>query len=289
VTAPTLEQQAQALDAGRGYAELDDVSLTLVSGEDARAWLHDLATTDVESLGRFQTRPSLLLSPTGRIRASFHVLGLGERDLLLAQPTDQPTSIAQLLAPYLLSSAVTLGPSSLRVFAVPSPTEPPRWAGEAWRPSVLGDGFDLLVDAGKDGALEDVRARLAAEGLVPVGREAREWRRVHRGEPRFPADLDVESLPAEAGWDRPPVTDRTKGCFLGQEAVAKVANLGHPTRVVVGVVADAPMQAGDVLVGDGVPVGSLSSAAGGRAIARVTWAARDHRLATAAGVDVRRR
>lgn len=285
----TLEQQVRALDEGRAYAELDDRSLTLVSGADARAWLHDLATTDVESLDRFGTRPSLLLSPTGRIRASFHVLALGERDLLLAQAKDQPAPIGDLLAPYVLSSDVTVGPSRLRIFANPSGTEPPSWSPDVWRPSVLGGGFDLLVGASEETVFEDLRDRLASEGLLPVGPEVVEARRVGRGEPRFPIDLDAESLPAEAGWDGPPITDRAKGCFLGQEAVAKVANLGHPTRVVVGVAADSTLGAGATLLGDGAEVGMVTSADGDRGIARIRWEARDLHLVTASGVAVRRR
>lgn len=279
----------QALREGRGYAELDELPLTLVSGGDARSWLHDLVTTDVESLRRFATRPSLLLSPTGRIRASFHVLGLGERDLLLAQSADQPTPIADLLAPYVLSSDVELGPSRLRVFAFPFGNEPPRWSPDAWRPSVLGGGFNLLVGASEEAVFVELRERLASDGLTPVGREAVESVRVRGGQPRFPVDLDAESLPAEAGWDGPPVTDRAKGCFLGQEAVAKVANLGHPTRVVLDVVADTSLRPGEILLGNGSPVGSLTSAEGAEGIARVAWEARDAPLSTASGVAVRRR
>ena len=279
----------RALDHGRGYVELDDTALTLVSGADARAWLHDLVTTDVESLARFQTRPSLLLGPTGRIRASFHVLGLGERDLLLAQGPDQPSAIADLLAPYVLSSDVTLGPSRLRIVAFGSGIQAPGWLPDAFRPSVLGDGFDVLAGASEETVFQDLRDRLASDGVASLGREAVESRRIGRGEPRFPVDLDADSLPAEAGWDGPPVTDRTKGCFLGQEAVAKVANLGHPTRLVLAVAAEAPLRPGDGLFDDGIAVGSVTSASGTDGIARVAWAAREAPLSTASGAPVRRR
>lgn len=287
--APTLEQQAQALDEGRAYAELDDYELTLVSGEDARAWLHDLATTDVESLGRGRTRPSLLLSPTGRIRASFHVLGLGERDLLLAQPPDRPVPLSDLLAPYVLSSDVVLGPSRLRIFAFASGAEPPPRLPDAWRPSVLGDGFDILVGGSEEAVFAELRDELAVGGLVRVGAKALEAWRVRRAAPRFPTDLDTDSLPAEAGWDGPPVTDRQKGCFLGQEAVARVANLGHPTRVTQPVAADASIRRGEALLSEGAPVGSLTSVAGTAGIARVAWEAREMPLSTETGVPVRRR
>ncbi|MEX0742790.1 MAG: hypothetical protein WD248_00375 [Actinomycetota bacterium] len=284
-----LEKEVEALDEGRAYAELEEVALTVVSGSDARAWLNDLVTTDVGTLGRFQTRPSLLLGPTGRIRASFHVLALGERDFALAQPMDQPETVSDALAPYVLSSDVALSPSRLRLFAVPGGALPPDRFGNAYRPSVLGGGYDLLV-VGSDEALDDLRQDLASEGLLPAGPEAVEARRIRRGAAAFARDLDPESLPAEAGLDAAPVTDRAKGCFLGQEAVAKVANLGHPTRVVIPVEADAAIVAGEtVRAGDGVDVGLVTSSSDRLGIVRVRWNARDAELATASGTRLRPR
>jgi tRNA-modifying protein YgfZ len=283
VVTQSVEREADALDQGGAYAELDDVVVTLVSGDDARAWLNDLVTTDVETLERFASRHSLLLSPTGRIRASFHVLGLGDRDFALAQHASQPASIADLLFPYVLSSDVTISPSRLRLFAVPGRADPPAWVADVWRPSVLGGGFDLLVGASDEAALDDVRDRLRDDALGPVGREAVEARRIAHGMAAFPIDLDAESLPAEAGWDVPPVTDRAKGCFLGQEAVAKVANLGHPTRVVLAVRVRGDVGTGEAVLAGGVEAGRVTSASGASALVRIGWDARDAQLSTARG------
>jgi folate-binding protein YgfZ len=288
VLASSIDRQVHALDAGRGVAELDDVSLTLVSGADARAWLHDLVTTDVESLGRFETRPSLVLTPTGRIRAAFHVLCLGERDLLLAQGPGQPEPIGEVLAPYVLSSDVTVAPSRLRVFALPGTDHPPSWIPGAWRPSVLGGGIDLVA-GGDDEGLADVRGRLADQELERCDGAAVEARRVRRGEPAFPVDLGTDALPAEAGWDVAPVTDRTKGCFLGQEAVAKVANLGHPTHVVLGVAAAAPLRAGEPVLAAERDVGRVTSADGVLGLARIRWEAREDALVGASSGPLNRR
>ena len=280
----SLEKEVEALDQGLAYAELDGVALTLVSGSDARAWLNDLVTTDVHTLGPFETRPSLLLGPTGRIRASFHVLALGDRDFALAQTVDQPEAVSNALAPYVLSSDIALSRSRLRLFAVPGGTDPPDRFGNAYRPSVLGGGYDLVVGASENAVFEELRQELASDGLLPAGPEAVEARRIRRGVAAFPRDLDTESLPAEAGLDAAPVTDRAKGCFLGQEAVAKVANLGHPTRVVVPVQADVAIRAGEtVRAGDGAQVGLVTSASDRLGIARVRWNARDADLATESG------
>jgi tRNA-modifying protein YgfZ len=282
-----VDRQVRALDEGRAFVEQTATRVTIVSGSEARGWLGDLVTADVATLPTHGSRPSLLLTPTGRIRAAFHLLGLGERDVALAQPDDQPEPVADVLAPYVLSTDVSIVASRLRILSVPGRTDPPAWAGDAWRPSVLGGGFDLLV-GGTDEAVEDLRRRLEAEGLEPAGAEAAEKRRIQRGEPRFPTDVGPDGLPAEAGWeDR---IDSSKGCFLGQEAVARVRNLGHPTRVALALRAPGVVRAGEPVLAGGESVGTVTSAAGledGWALlARVRWDARDRPLATASGLHL---
>lgn len=283
-----MRSQVRALEGGRAFVEHADVTLTLVAGDDARRWLQDLVTTNVATLDRGQSRPSFLLTPTGRIRAAFHVLCLGERDLLLAQPIDQPATVADVLAPYVLSSDVTIDVSSrMRLFAVPGAISAPAWSGQGWRPSIHGPGVDLLVEGTEEDRAE-ARLRLEAEGLVPVGSEAVEARRIELGMPRFPVDLDEGSLPAEGELQGEEI-DLTKGCFLGQEAVAKVRNLGHPTRVVLAARGDGPVRPRDEVRTGGRDVGVVTSANGSSAIIRVRWDARDAPLSTAAGTPLRLR
>lgn len=281
-----LEDQIAALEEGHAYLEHTDVSLTIVSGADARSWLHDLVTADVATLEPLQTRPSLLLSPTGKIRATFHVLGLGQ-DFLIAQPTDQPSPIEGLLAPYILSSDLVLGSSPLRVFSVPGPRATPPWISEGWRPGIHDGGVDLLI-AGDDRS--EIQERFADSGFVGVDPVAVETLRIRRGIPRFPVDLDEDSLPAEADLEQ--AIDFTKGCFLGQESVAKVRNLGHPARVVLPLRAAERASAGERVLEGGDEVGLVTSAApipGGSAVlARVRWSARgSDDLRTGAGAALR--
>lgn len=269
--------QVRALEDARAFVEHEDVRIWVFAGADARRWLHDLVTADVATLDRGQSRPSLLLTPTGRIRAAFQVLCLGERGFAIAQPDDQPRPVAELLAPYVLSSDVTIDASRSRLFALPGAISAPAGSGEAWRPSIDGPGVDLLVEEeGRAG----VRRRLEESGLVAVGREALEARRIELGVPRFPVDLDEESLPAEAAACEEAI-DLTKGCFLGQEAVAKVRNLGHPTRVVLAASGEGPVEAGEEVRAADRLVGAVTSANGTSAIVRVRWDARDGSLVTA--------
>jgi folate-binding protein YgfZ len=218
--------------------------LVEVTGSDARGWLNDLVTAGIEDLANGSARRSLLLTHTGRIRADFDVVGNGP-GLVLVQDPAQPDAIDALLDRYVLSSDVAMASFPGPAYALP---------GDAY---VFGDPPD---------------------GPVPLDPVAEEVWRVVRGDPRFGVDLDGDSLPAEGGLDR--TVDVTKGCFLGQESVAKVRNLGHPPRVVLHLQSTGPVGRGDtVLTADGDEAGEVTSAVPweGRTVllARVRWAARD--------------
>lgn len=255
-----LERQVRALDEGRGSVGLEGFRAVEVTGRDAGAWLQDLVTAGIEGLGEGEAVRSLLLGPTGRIRADLHVWRGGEGFWLL-QALDQPAEIDTLLAPYVLSSDVALRPGvGLDVRAVPAPG--------SWRFASPGEA-----------------------GLEPVGSGALERWRIRHGIARFPVDLAEDSLPAEAGLDDGIVVDRTKGCFLGQEAVAKVRNLGHPTRVVLALRSHGPCRVGERVLAEDAEVGIVTSVEDpdgpGAVLARVRWPARDAGLETASGVALR--
>lgn len=256
------ERQVRALDDERGALGLSGFRVVEVGGADAGPWLHDLVTAAVEGLEPGTAVRSLLLGPTGRIRADLHVLRVDE-GFLLVQALDQPRAIQDLLAPYVLSSEV-----ALREVALPALVAVPRTG--SWR------------FTGADAA-----------GLERVEPETVEAWRIRRGIARFPIDLDEDSLPAEAGLDDEVTIDRTKGCYLGQEAVAKVRNLGHATRVVLMLSADRPVEANrPVLAGDletGLLTSVDTSGDAVSALARVRWGAREADLRTADGVRLRRR
>ena len=280
-------EQLDALEQGRAFAELSWFRRVRVTGADARGWLHDLITTDVDSLRTGQARRSLLLSPTGRIRADFS-LGSDADGFVLLQAAGQPEHVDDALAPYVLSSAVSLieADGDLSVFAVPGDAEVAD-VPDRLDPSVLGTGVDLLTPTG-----ESARRLLDAlrdKGLVQVGSEALEVWRVRHGRPRMGVDFDEGSLPAEAGLDA--TIDATKGCFLGQESVAKVRNLGHPPRMLAHVRASRPIAVGSTVAADGAQVGTVTSAvadgpSGTVAIVRIRWEALMSRLMTGDGVPL---
>jgi folate-binding protein YgfZ len=249
-----LEEQVEALDEGRAFVDGSGLRAIEVTGGDAARWLNDLVTAGVEELPEGAAARSLLLTPTGRMRADVHVARTPNGFLLL-QESDQSGPIDELLQPYVLTSDVALRrvDAGARVVLLPAGRE--GWA-VAWEPP---------------------------DGAVEAGAEAAEAWRIRRGIPRFPPDLDEESLPAEGGLEF--LIDFTKGCFLGQEAVAKVRNLGHPQRTILALRAAGPVQPGEPVLAEGRQVGTVTSAAssgeGFALLARVRWEARSAPVATA--------
>jgi tRNA-modifying protein YgfZ len=258
VDGPHLEDEIVALDEGRGAVAASAFRAVVVTGSDAAAWLNDLLTAEVERLAPGEAVRSLLLTPTGRIRADLHVLRLGDERVLLQCP-DQPVPIEQLLAPYVLSSDVELRGT----------TEDPDLLAV---PGVDGWRFVSPADSGE---------------MLQVSAAALESWRIRRGIARFPVDLGQDSLPSEAGLDDGVVIDRTKGCYLGQESVAKVRNLGHPAHVVLALRAAGAVDRGERVVAEQALAGIVTSAdahrGGTDVLARIRWADRAARLRTASG------
>ena len=266
----------KALEQGRAFVDLSLWWKVAVEGSDAGAWLNDLLSAELDGLEPGASRRSLLLTPTGRIRASVAVTRLEEGFLLVQDPI-QPERVDSLLDRYVLSSDVRLGDRSdeLSLLALPGRSE------GTYSPSVLGPGADVLAASGQE--------RDALSDLVEASADDVEAWRIRKGVARFPLDLTPDSLPHEA--EQGDAVAYGKGCFLGQEAVAKVRNLGHPPFVVLAATARGPAGAGDVVLSGDGEAGVVTSAAQGEdgttaVIARVRWAVKDSVLRTAGGVEL---
>jgi folate-binding protein YgfZ len=86
--------------------------------------------------------------------------------------------------------------------------------------------------------LEEFRRRLMAEmGAVPVGEEAAEILRIEAGIPKFGVDMDEKTIPLEAGLEATYIS-HTKGCYVGQEIIARITARGHTNRTLAGLVLD---------------------------------------------------
>ena len=251
-------EQVDALDEGRASVDRSSDRMLQVHGADARRWLGDLVTADVATLRTGSSVRSLLLTPTGRIRADMWIARTDDETFLVLQANDQADSVVDLLRPYVLSSAVTLqdATGTLSVRFVPARQE------------------IVMLPAGGDAA---------SRGSTPVDERAYELWRIARGDPRMGVDFDAGSLPAESGLER--LIDMTKGCFLGQESVAKIRNLGHPPTVLRHLRTEAGIEPGAPVHDPNGVVGRVTSAAPARrggtvALVRVAWNAADAALST---------
>jgi len=277
-------EQLTALREERAFVDLSSWRKVRVSGSDAREWLDDLLTAEVRSLAPGHAKRTLLLTPTGRVRADLYVIA-GDDDLLLMQAADQPEHVGLLLNPFTLSSAVLLedATADLSLFAVPG-----RAASLVGHPgsipSVLGPGVDVVAGAGKPSWR--VIDAFTQAGLVEAGPEAVEAWRIERGVARMGPDFDQGSLPAEAELDA--AIDYDKGCFLGQESIARVRARGHPPRVLRHVWAEGEVAPGASILSGSDVVGSITSSTAGEngratALARVRWEAAERPLSLADG------
>lgn len=252
-----------ALEEGRASVDRSSDRMVQVHGAAARRWLGDLVTADVASLVPGSSRRSLLLTPTGRIRADIWVAQTDEDAFLVLQSSDQEDAVIDALRPYVLSSSVSLEDATGRSSAIFVPARQ-----------------EIITRR------RDDRARSDDQGPSLVDDRAYELWRIGRGDPRMGVDFDGGSLPAESGLER--LIDMTKGCFLGQESVAKIRNLGHPPTVLRHLRTQAAVGAGETVHDSNGVVGHVTSAAPARrggtvALARVAWNAADAPLTTEAG------
>jgi tRNA-modifying protein YgfZ len=104
-------------------------------------------------------------------------------------------------------------------------------------------GIDLIIAATE---AEPVRRALVDAGAVEVSEAAAEILRVESGRPRFGAEMSEATIPAEAGIDERAVSF-TKGCYIGQETVARLHYKGKPNRHLRGLRLDAPASSGEAI------------------------------------------
>ncbi len=265
-----------AVREGAGLFALSDRSVVRVGGRDARRWLNGMVTNDVEPLehdGPTNGCRTLLLTPIGRIASDLLVVARPD-GFWLDLPSEVRADTVARLEKYVIADDVTLedtGTSLVR-FAVEGPAA--REVAEAARDALDeagvvafafglsgGPGVQLFVPAE---ARETVRSALleagAGHGLVEADDATLEVLRVEEGEPRLGAELDEEVLPPEARLDS--IVSTTKGCYTGQEVIARIASRGQVKHLLVGLTleGDALPSPGDAIEVDGRAVGEVTSA-----------------------------
>jgi folate-binding protein YgfZ len=275
VTADTLAADHRVLIEACGLVDRSERGKLALTGSEAKAFMHGQVTNDIEGLEPGRGCYAAFLTHKGKMLGDLRVLDLGD-ELLLDTERVALQELFNMIRRYKLGRDVELhkrtlelgllsliGPDARRVAGADrlGTAEHDNTRGElAGREVVLvatDVGADVFTPA--DGT-EAVRAALEAAGAVPVAEAAAEVLRVERGRPRYGIDLDDGVIPQEAALNERAVSF-TKGCYVGQETVARLYYRGKPNRHLRGLRLSAPAATGDELRLGEKAVGRVGSVA----------------------------
>ncbi|GAV43379.1 CAF17-like 4Fe-4S cluster assembly/insertion protein YgfZ [Streptomyces acidiscabies] len=272
-----LFREQRALADGRGFVDLSHRGVVAVTGDDRLAWLHLLLTQHVSDLAAGVATESLILSANGHIEHALYLVDDGATVWAHVEPGSQEALIAYLESmKFFYRVEVEDRTSAFAVVHLPagSVVEVPGSVVVRETPY----GRDLFLPRAE---LEEFAGRVGdAAGLL-----AYEALRVEQHRPRVGFETDHRTIPHELGWIGSAV-HLQKGCYRGQETVARVQNLGKPPRRLVFLHLDGSEVQ---LPGHGAEVRVASSEGEeGRKIGFVTTAARHHELGPIALALVKR-
>jgi folate-binding protein YgfZ len=268
-----LDAQYRQLREECGLLDRSERGKVLVKGPDAAEYLQGQLTNDVEALEVGDGQYAALLDRKGHMQADMRVLRPGAEEILIDTEGLARAAVVRHLTMYSIGREVEvvdlseerailslIGPRAVEVAgaaALPeNACEGAAVAGVECLAVGTRDGIDLIATAA---GAERLREALLAAGAVEVAAEAAEILRIEAGVPRYGAEMGSETMPAEAGIVEQTVSF-TKGCYIGQETVARLHYKGRPNRHLRGLRLSAPAQPGTPLRLGEKEVGRLGGA-----------------------------
>jgi len=244
-------QEARALEAGDGIVDLRNREIVEIAGADRLAWLHSITTQHLASLPAGQATTALILSPTGHIEHVLHGIDDGTSFLAWTEPGHGGALVAFLDSMRFAMRVEVTRREDLRL----------AWAGHRVR---LPGHWRL-----RDSELGGTEVFLPVDGELDgtVGTWAFDALRIAAGVPRIFVDTDFKTIPNEIGLVG---THLEKGCYRGQETVARVHTLGRPPRRLVLLHLDGSMSE--------LPAEGAEITSAGRRVGFVGSSARHHEL-----------
>ncbi len=268
-----LDAQYRQLREECGLLERSDRGVLLVSGPDAAEYLQGQLTNDVEGLEPGEGQYAALLDRKGHMQADMRVLRPAAEEIWLdTEPVALPAArrhlemysigrdvkVADVSDERLVFSLI--GPRSAEIAGTAALPENACETSSASGVECLAvgtrNGIDLIAAAAE---AERLREALLRAGAVEVSPEAVEILRIESGAPRFGAEMGTATMPAEAGIVEDAVSF-TKGCYIGQETVARLHYKGRPNRHLRGLRLSAPAEPGAALLLGEKEVGRLGGA-----------------------------
>lgn len=243
-----VAKEQRALNAGKAWADLSHRAVIAISGEDRLTWLHSLTTQHLEKLAPGEWKEALILDPQGHIEHQIFLVDDGTTTYLhLDREKVAPLLEYLEKMKFMLRVDVKDVSSEFAILKAPGKTD------------LLGGPFALVPRA-------ELEATISAFNIsnLQVGTWALEAERVAAGKARLGIDTDHKTIPNEIGALNRSV-HMAKGCYRGQETVAKVFNLGHPPRRLVllhidGSSVELP-KSGTPVLSDGKEIGFIGTVA----------------------------
>ena len=249
-----------------------------LSGRDRLGLLQRMSTNELEGLAEGEARPTVLTTPVARMVDLLWVLNLGDRALMLTSP-GQSEAVRRWLSGYIffnddvrlqdankeMGQLGVYGPGAARGVAALAPEAESLPEGRSLRRDALiilrgrplaGDGFTLLGPAEE---LAQASEMVVSGGAVRAGEETYQVLRIEAGLPYIGHEISEEYIPLEAGlWS---AVSFSKGCYIGQEIIARMESRGKLAKTLVGLKLDAPVTPGAEVFKGELRVGRVSSAA----------------------------
>ncbi len=272
-----LDGQYRAMREGAGFLDRSERGKLLVQGAEAAEYLQSQLTNDIEALEADHGCYAALLDRKGHFVADMRILRLSHShagDIWLDTEAIALEPLRKHLETYKIGREVEVvdetrewaitslvGPGSAEIAGTPPLS--PEYAQHYYERDgikILAIATDLGIDLDtRPQDAEAMREQLLAAGAEPVTEEAAEIVRVESGRPRFGRDFDGGTMPAEAGVVERAV-DFEKGCYIGQEPVARLHYRGKPNRRLVGLRLSARAEEGQALRLGEREVGAIGSA-----------------------------
>ncbi len=272
----SLQSDYRALTEGAGLLDRSERGKLALTGGEAREFLQGQVTNDIEGLTEGHGLYAAFLTHKGKMLGDLRALDFGD-ELFLDTERSSLQELFNLIHRYKLGRDVELhkrtvqrgllsliGPDARRVAGAEGlgggehDNVAAQLAGVLVRLVATDLGVDVICEADDTGR---VAATLEAAGATRVSDAAAEVVRVERGRPRYGVDLDDTVIPQEAGLNERAVSF-TKGCYVGQETVARLFYRGKPNRHLRGLRLDGPAEPGQPLRLGEREVGRLGSVAG---------------------------
>ena len=265
-----LDAQYRQLREECGLLDRSARGKLLLKGPEAAEYLQGQLTNDIEALAPGEGCYAALLDRKGHMQADMRVLRLAEDEIWVDTEAEALPVARRHLEMYKVGREVEIedatearallsliGPRSAELCGAPPlpehECEPLGVNGVECLAVGTALGIDLIAQAGD---AEVLRAALAGAGAVEVSPGAVEILRIEAGTPRFGAEMDSSTMPAEADIVEAAVNFE-KGCYIGQETVARLHYRGKPNRHLRGLRLSAPAQAGEALIAGEKEVGRV--------------------------------